>query len=56
MEVRYLLLWCACEDVEEETDYLEFLWVFWISLEVGLLELVMGQAMEVMDVPFGTII
>ena len=54
MEVRYLLLWCACEDVEEETDHLDLFWILWISLEVGLLELVVGQAMEVIYIPFWT--
>ena len=37
---------------EEEADDLKFLRVLRISLEVGLLELVMGQAVEVIDVPF----
>ena len=42
VEVADLLLWCACEDIEEVADDLEFLGVLWVSLEVGLLELVMG--------------
>ena len=56
VEVAHLLLWCARENIEEVADNLEFLGVLWVSLEVGLLELVMGQAMEVVDVPFRTIV
>jgi hypothetical protein len=51
VEVGYLLLWGAREDVEEEADDLKFLRVLRIPFEVGLLELVMGKAVEVIDIP-----
>lgn len=56
VEIGYLLLWSACEDVEEEADHLDLLWILWVPLKVGLLELVMGQAVEVVNTSFWTIV
>ena len=56
MEVGNLLLWGAREHVEKEADYLDLCWVLWVPLEVGLLKFVVGQSVEVVDVPFGTIV
>ena len=41
------MLRCSREDIEEVADYLDLLRVFQIALEVDLLELVMGEAVEV---------
>ena len=49
MEIGYLLLWCSSEDIEEVTDHLDLLWILRVPLEVGLLELVMGQLVEVVN-------
>ena len=54
VEVGYLLLGCSSEDIEEVTDHLDLLWILRVSLEVGLLELVMGETVEVIDIPFWT--
>ena len=49
MEVRHLLLWSPREDIEEVADDLNAIFVPWIPLEIGLLELAVRQTVEVID-------
>ena len=42
----------SSKDIEEVMDRLNTFRIFWISLEVDLLEFVMGEAVEVVDASF----